>query len=142
MRTIRTSIAATVLVIIAVTSARAAPLDCTSTRLLATELIKCFPWLVDTRPRQPVDSAKLVESARALLRSAYSAYIDIKQCHEARVNLGLFASDLEMEQARQRVRSAEQVAKPHLDPATFDDLWSRAEPAKRNRVVKGITEST
>src|SRR5262245_28177738 len=57
MPTIRTSIAATVLVISIVTAARATPLDCSSIRLSAMELIKCFPRLVDTRPRQLVDAA-------------------------------------------------------------------------------------
>ena len=57
MRTIRTSIAASVLVISIVITARAAPLDCSSMRLSAMELAKCFPGLFDRRPRQPVDDA-------------------------------------------------------------------------------------
>ena len=56
MRTISISIAATVLVISVVTAARAAPLDCTSKRLDAMELTKCFPGLFDPRRRQPADS--------------------------------------------------------------------------------------
>src|SRR5262245_39471687 len=63
MRTISTSIAATVLVISVVTAARAAPLDCTSKRLDAMELAKCFPGLLDSRPRQPVDTVPSQKAA-------------------------------------------------------------------------------
>jgi hypothetical protein len=62
MRTISTSIAAA-LVISVVTAARAAPLDCNSTRLSAMELTKCFPGLIDSRPRQPVDSVPSQKAA-------------------------------------------------------------------------------
>jgi hypothetical protein len=103
--------------------------------------MRCFPGLFGIRPRQPVDTAKLVESARAMLRNAYSAYIDIKQCREAQVGLGMYVSDQEMERARKAVRDIEQTVKRHLDPATFDDLWSRVEAAKRDRVVDKIVES-
>jgi hypothetical protein len=57
MRTIGASIAAAMLVIGIVISARAAPLDCSSMRLSAMELTKCFPGLFDPPPGQPVDSA-------------------------------------------------------------------------------------
>jgi len=63
MRTIRTSIAATALVISVVTAARAAPLDCTSMRLSAMELTKCFPGLVDTRPWEPAGSVPSQKAA-------------------------------------------------------------------------------
>jgi hypothetical protein len=62
MRTISTSIA-TALVVSVVTAARAAPLDCTSTRLSAMELTKCFPGLLDSRPRQPLDSVPSQKAA-------------------------------------------------------------------------------
>ena len=57
MRMIGPSIAATVLVISSLVAAGAAPLDCTSTRLSAMELTKCFPGRFDRRPPQPVDDA-------------------------------------------------------------------------------------
>jgi hypothetical protein len=63
MRTIKTSIAATVLVIGIVTAAGAAPLDCTSMRLSAMELTKCFPGRFDPRRGQPVDSAASQKAA-------------------------------------------------------------------------------
>jgi hypothetical protein len=63
MRTISTSIAATALVVSVVTGARAAPLDCNSTRLSAMELTKCFPGLFDSRPRQPADSVPSPKAA-------------------------------------------------------------------------------
>lgn len=133
MRTTRTSIAATVLVISVVTAARAAPRDCTSIHLSAMELTGCFPGLVDTRP---VDTVKRV----GMLGNAYAAYIDIKQCHEAPFGLGLYVSDQEVEWARKAVGRIEQAVKPHLDPATFDGLWSRVEATKRNRVIDRIVE--
>jgi len=77
-----------------------------------------------------------------MLRSAYSDYIDIRQCREARVSLGLYVSDLEIERAKYAVRRIEQAVKPHLDPATLDNLWSRVEATKRNRVVYSITDNT
>src|SRR5215831_5301750 len=52
MRTISTLIASA-LVINGVTAPRAAPLDCTSKRLDAMQLAKCFPGLFDSRPRPP-----------------------------------------------------------------------------------------
>ena len=63
MRTMSTSIAATALVISVVTSASAAPLDCTSMRLSAVELSKCFPGLFDSRPQQPMDTAPSRQAA-------------------------------------------------------------------------------
>src|SRR5262245_43454052 len=63
MRTISTSVAATLLVISVVIAARAAPLDCTSKRLDATELTKCFPGLFDSRRRQPAGSVPSQKAA-------------------------------------------------------------------------------
>src|SRR5262245_61830877 len=54
MRMISTSIVASLLCAV---TARAAPLDCTSKVLSATELTKCFPGRFDPPPRQPLDSA-------------------------------------------------------------------------------------
>ena len=63
MRTMSTSIAAAALVISVVTAAGAAPLDCTSMRLSATELSKCYPGLFDSWPRQPVDTVPSQQAA-------------------------------------------------------------------------------
>jgi hypothetical protein len=63
MRTISTSIAATALLISVVTAARTAPLDCSSTRLSAIELAKCFPGLFGSPPQQPVDSVPSQKAA-------------------------------------------------------------------------------
>jgi hypothetical protein len=63
MRAISTSIAVTALVISVATAARAAPLDCTSNRLSAIELTKCFPGLFDSQPPQPVDSVPSQKAA-------------------------------------------------------------------------------
>jgi hypothetical protein len=63
MQSIRTSIAATALVISVVTAAGSAPLDCTSMRLSAMELSKCFPGLFDSQPRQPVDTVPSQKAA-------------------------------------------------------------------------------
>ena len=52
MRTISILIAG-VLVICVVTAPRAAPLDCTSTRLDAMQLAKCFPGSFNGQPRPP-----------------------------------------------------------------------------------------
>ena len=57
MRTIGAWIAAAALVTSTAIAVRAAPLDCTSMRLSAMELTKCFPGLLDHRLRQPVDTA-------------------------------------------------------------------------------------
>ena len=139
MRTVRTSLVATVLAVSVVTVARAAPPDCTSKRLNAMELAICFPGLFDTppkHPRPPVDTANLIR----VLSNAYSYYIDVKQCHEAQLALGLFASDLEVERARNLVRRIERLVKPDLDPAALDVFWTRVEVTKRNRVVVAIGE--
>jgi hypothetical protein len=134
LRTITTSIAVTALVISGVAAARAEPLDCTSRWLLATDLTKCFPWMVD----RPMTTAELVDE----LRKAYSAYIDFKQCHEARRRyVRAYVSDRGMEQAREAVRRIERAAKPRLDPEIFDSLWSRVEVTKRHRIVDSFVES-
>jgi hypothetical protein len=81
MRTISTSIA-TALVISVVTAARAAPLDCTSKRLSAMELTKCFSGLFDARPRQPVDSVPLQKAAPSGGREGADAPPEAAVCTE------------------------------------------------------------
>jgi hypothetical protein len=131
MRMIRIIIALTVLVINLVTVARAAPPDC-------DDLATCFPRLFGM---PPFDNSELFEGEVRVLRSAYSEYIDAKQCREARVALGLYVSDLEIEEAKYFVRRAEQAVKRELGPALLDDLWSQVVATKRNRVVDKIVES-
>jgi len=87
---------------------------------------------------RPMTTAELVDE----LRKAYSAYIDFKQCHEARRRyVRAYVSDRGMEQARAAVRRIERAVKPRLDPATFDGLWSRVEVTKRHRVVDNIFDA-
>jgi hypothetical protein len=75
-----------------------------------------------------------------MLSNAYSYYIDVKQCHDAQLALGLFASDLEVERARNVVKRIESLVKPDLDSAALDIFWTRVELTKRNRVVAAIGE--
>ncbi len=75
-----------------------------------------------------------------MLNNAYSYYIDVKQCHEAQLALGLSASDLELERARNLVKRTERLAKPDLDPVALDIFWTRVEVTKRNRVADAIGE--
>src|SRR5215467_7910216 len=125
MRTIRIVIAATLLVISVVTAGRTAPLDC-------DQLASCFPRLF---ARPPFDDSQLFEDQVSVLRSAYSEYIDVKECREARVALGLHVSDLEIEEAKYAVRRVEQMFKPDVGAVIMDDIWSQVVAAKRNRVV-------
>ena len=84
----------------------------------------------------PVDIAVLIRA----LSDANSYYIDVKRCREAQLALGLFASELEVERARNAVKRIEQLVKPHLDQATFDGLWRRVAATKRNRTPVAIGE--
>ena len=137
-RAVRTSIAATVLAISVVVVAHAAPPDCMSKRLDASQLPICFPGLFDPgkQPRPPFDSAGLIRT----LSNAYSYYIDVKQCHEAKLAFGLFASDLEVERLRNLLKRIEQLVKPELDSAALEVFWASVEVTKRNREVAAIGE--
>ena len=75
-----------------------------------------------------------------MLSNAYSYYIDVKQCHKAKLAFGLFASDLDVERARNSVKRIEQLAKYDLDPVALDVFWTRVEVTKRNREIAAIGE--
>jgi hypothetical protein len=109
-----------------------------SQRLDASQLAICFPGLFNPgkQPRPPFDAAGLIR----MLSNAYSYYIDVKQCHEAKLALGLFASELELERARNMVKRIESLVKPELDSATLDVFWTRVEVTKRNREIAAIGE--
>jgi len=139
LRTVGTPIAAIGIAISIVTVARAELPDCKSQRLTATQLAICYPGLFGTpskQPRSPFDTANLIQQ----LSNAYSYYIDVKQCHEAKLAFGLFASDLEVERARNFAKRIEQLAKYDLDPVALDIFWTRVEVTKRNRGVVAIGE--
>ena len=142
MRTVRPAIAATVLAIGVVAVAHAAPPDCTSKRLDASQLAICYPGLLGPGPKQPAQPNPPFDTAVAiqLLSNAYSYYIDVKQCHKAKLALGVFASWLDVEQARNRAKRIESLVKPVLDAAAMDVFWARIERTKRNREIAAIGE--
>ena len=92
--------------------------------------------------KQRAIDAEYARSPEGVLAASYDAYINVRQCYEARKGYNaVYVSNSEMEESKDAVKRIEQSLKSKLDRSmSTDDVWERVSGKRRDSVGRDYQE--